>query len=213
VTVGADGVCSGYCTAGELNMSDGTWTTQITWTTAPDNGTDITVTYRERACTYTGNVATVSLAEQVAGAYLTENTFGAGCVYAEEIGAAVQDFTVSSSAGAYDDAGYPLTLYNDGVVYDEFEITFTSASNFTCSGLYSGDCGSGAVTADFAPENPDTGQPYFLLAKDGFGGTWQAGDTITFTTLPAALPLWLRETVPAGAAADDNLLVLGWYCE
>ena len=38
VNVAADGSCSGDCTAGELDMTDGTWTTDITWTTAPKTG-------------------------------------------------------------------------------------------------------------------------------------------------------------------------------
>ena len=45
VFIDSDGICSGSCTGGELNMADGTWTTQITWVSPPDSGVDITITY------------------------------------------------------------------------------------------------------------------------------------------------------------------------
>jgi len=214
VAVGPDGICTGYCTAGELDPETGAWVEEIVWTTAVDSGTDITATYHERCYSYAGNVATIELSDQVAHAYATASTFGAGCVQAASMPAEIQDITVSSTAGTYDDAGYPVVLHNDGVEYEQVTVTMLTATTFQVSGLYLGDLGTGSTAADFSPASPYTGQPLFVLRSLGWGGTWQAGETITFTTTPAALPLWLRQVVPAGAAAaDDSLLMLGWRCE
>lgn len=54
VIVDADGNCRGCCRAGQLDLSNGTWTTDITWIAAPDTGTDITITYYERFYSYSG---------------------------------------------------------------------------------------------------------------------------------------------------------------
>jgi len=214
VNVSAAGVCSGYCTAGTLNMVDGTWTTNITWTTAPDLATDITITYRENCFIYAGNVVTVYLDEQVANAYLTANSYGAGCIHESEVTSSSSGWTEVSALGTYDETSYPLVLYNDGTERDSWTITFTSAIAFTCSGVNEGSIGAGSTAADFSPVNPNTGEPYFTIGKDGWGGTWIAGNTITFTTNPSAFPVWWREIVPALTAQQaDNLAVLGFYCE
>jgi hypothetical protein len=43
--------------------------------------------------------------------------------------------------------------------------------------------------------------PYFTLNTLGWGGTWTSGNTVSFKTHPAAVPIWLRRTVPASAAS------------
>jgi hypothetical protein len=214
INIASDGTCSGYCSAGELNMADGTWTADITWTSAPDNLVDITITYRENCFKYTGNVATVYLDEQVANAYLTANSYGSGCLFSSEVKPTSESWAESSVAGTYDEATYPLVLYNDGAERDSWTLTFTSAMAFTCSGANEGSVGSGSISADFSPTNPNTSQPYFTIDKDGWGGSWLSGNTITFTTNPSAIPIWWREIVPSATAQEsNNLTVLGFYCE
>lgn len=214
VNVAADGTCSGYCSAGELNMVTGVWTTDITWSTAPDNATDILCTYYENAFSYSGNVATVSLAEQVANAYGTTNSYGAGCIDAGDVEPSSEDWAETTTSGTYDETTYPLILFNDGTDEDSWTITFTSATAFTCSGANAGSVGTGGITADFSPTNPDTGQPYFTLDKDGWGGTWANGETVTFKTHPAAVPIWMKEVVPASTTQEPyNLVDVDWYCE
>ena len=214
VNVAADGSCSGYCSAGQLNMAAGTWTAEIIWTTAPDNLTDILITYRENCFKYTGNVVTVYLENQVANAYTTAKSYGAGCIQTAEVKPLSSDWTEVSVAGTYDEVGYPLILHNDGAERDSWTITFTSPTAFTCSGAKEGSVGSGVITSDFSPTNPNTGQPYFTIDKNGWGGTWAIGETISFITDPSALPIWWKEIVPPATAQEpDNLTVLGFYCE
>lgn len=216
VNVAADGSCSGYCSAGQLNMTTGVWTVDIDWTTAPDNATDITITYRENCYLYAGNVATVYLetGEQVSNAYLTTNSFGSGCINAGDVITTISNWSENSVSGTYDESGYPLVMYNDGTEQDNWTLTFTSATNFTVSGTNEGSVGTGNVGADFSPTNANTGQPYFTIDKDGWGGTWAVGETVTFTTSPSAQPIWLKEVVPAGTAQEsNNMIPLGYYAE
>lgn len=214
VNVAADGTCSGYCTAGELNMTTGVWTTDISWTVAPDNGTDITITYRELCYSYSGNVVTVELSGTVANSYLTTNTYGSGCIESGDVACSSSGWTETSALGTYDETSYPVVMYNDGTEYDAWTITFTSGVAFNCSGLNEGSVGSGVVSSSFSPINSATGQPYFTIDLLGWGGTWVSGDTITFITNPSASPLWLKEVVPAGTAqVSNNLAVLGYYTE
>lgn len=214
VNVAANGSCSGDCSAGELNMETGVWTTDITWTTAPKNLQDILADYHERAFSWSGNVVTIALEDQLANAYLAAESYVGICIEAGDVKPVSLDWTENSAAGTYDEVTYPLVLDNRGTVTDSFTITFTDATNFGCTGVAEGSLGSGSVNSDFAPINPNTGQPYFTLDKDGWGGSWVNGDTVTFKTVAAGAPIWLKEIVPPATAAESfNLMVLGWYSE
>lgn len=214
VNVAANGLCSGYCAAGQLNMVTGIWTTPITWTAAPDNLTNITITYCEKAFAYSGNVATVELADQVANAYSTGVTFGAGCIHEDEVVCSFDGWTKNTAAGTYDETTYPPLLFNDGTAEDDWTLTFTSGSNFAAAGAYYGSIGTGSVSVDFSPINPDTGQPYFTIRSSGWGGTWQNGETLAFTTHPSVIPILLEEEVPAATEQEPNNMVpIGSYTE
>jgi hypothetical protein len=215
VNVAADGSCSGDCSAGELNMVTGVWTTDITWTSAPTNATDITATYRENCFLFALNTVTIYLEDQIANAYTTAKSYGAGCLFTSEVTPVVADWVETSVDGTYDEAGHPVTLYNDGTEQDTITITFTNdAGAFSCSGANDGSMGNGSTGGDFSPTNPDTGQPFFTLAAAGWGGTWLTSDTSVFSTAPASYPIWWKETVPSATAVQsDNLCVLGFYCE
>ena len=58
--------------------------------------------------------------------------------------------------------------------------------------------------ADYAPLNPATGTPYFTIKAIAWGSSFQANDTITFATQPAAIPIWYRRQVPAGTFSLAN---------
>lgn len=214
VYIETDGTCSGYCSAGEINPDTGVWVTDIFWTTPPDDTEDILITYYDKNYSYTGNVVAVDLVDSVANPYAVANTIAGGCIRAGNIGPEVEDWSEVSASGTFDESTYPLTLYNDGVEYDVWTITFTSATAFTVTGLYNGGVGSGVVTANFEAINPSTGEPFFTLDYRGWGGIWASGDTVQFTTIPGAVPVWWKEIVPAGTAQEpDNITILGWYAE
>jgi len=214
VNVGADGSCTGYCSAGQLNMETGAWTTDITWNAAPDDATDITVTYRENCYSYVSNEVTVELHDQVANPYSSGTTYGCGCVYEDEVVCVLSDFSLTSSQGSFNLAENPFGLFNKGTVQESWTLTFTSASNFQVSGGFYGSVGTGSINSDFEPVNPDTGEPYFKIPSAGWGGTFAEGESAQFTTSPSAIPLLLEEEVPIGTAQEPNNLVpLGSYTE
>jgi len=211
VTVNADGSCSGYCTDGELDLTDGTWTTDILWVSAPDNGTDIDITYNENPFSVSGNVYTVTLDGTLANDYDADNAIASVCLAASSVAAAVGSPTITSSAGTYTGT---ITVQNDGVEEDDYRVTFLSSTSFTCISTITGNLiGSGVISSDFAPLNPTTGVSLFTLPASGWGGAWTTGDRLAFTTHPAAFPIWWRQVVPAGCAHEDNNCVgIGFYC-
>ncbi len=216
VNVAADGTCSGYCSAGSLNMATGAWVTDITWTAAPDNLEDVYADYRENSFIYSGNVATVSLQEQVANAYSADGTtYGSGCVYEDEVKCTSDNWSETSVSGTYNEASYPVLMYNDGTVEDSWTLTFTGSATFTVSGAYYGSVGgTGNTGSDFSPVNADTGQPYFTISSSGWGGTWTSAESVSFDTHPAAVALLLCEEVPIGTGQEpNNLLPIGSYTE
>lgn len=213
VAVGKTGACSGYCSGGQLNMTTGEWTTPVTWTSPPDNGTAVACTYRELCYSYNGLVATVQLAGQVATAHTT-SAHGCACVYAAEVAPAVLDWAETSTAGSYDEGAYPLDLDNRGTVFETWTLTFTSETAFSVAGATAGSIGSGTRATDFSPTNPKTGTPYFTLNAAGWGGGWVAGDTIVFGTNPAAVPVWIKQVVPAGIpAVSHNFVPIEYHFE
>lgn len=205
--------------AGELDMTDGTWTTDITWDTAPAAESDnITVTYAENSFSYSGNVATVQLetGAQFANNYTAdESTYVAACLNQATVVASYDSLVATTAGdGDYDDTSYPIAVFNDGTIEDTITITFTGATSFTASGVNAGSLGSGATTGDFSPTNADTGQPYFTIDKDGWTGTWASADTLVFDIHPSAMPIWIEEEVPSSTSAEpNNLVVVGWYSE
>lgn len=114
-------------------------------------------------------------------------------------------FTVTTAgSGDYDDTTYPLELDNYGSVEEDWTLTWTSATAFTLTGDTLGTVGTGAIGSDFSPTNGDVSRPYFTLRTAGFSGTYASGDTITFTTHPARLPIGQLLVVLAGAASLAN---------
>ncbi|MEO5341070.1 MAG: hypothetical protein H7837_11245 [Magnetococcus sp. MYC-9] len=155
------------------------------------------------AVTWNGNQATLTLAagEALANAYLASQTRVASVIEAEDIEASSSDWSESSTAGSYDEVTFPLRLDHIGSVEQNWTLTFTSSSQFNCYGQSLGLVGSGAISADFSPNNADFNKPYFTLSggTPPWGGSWSATDTLHFTTHPAAVAIWEKRTVPAGA--------------
>ncbi len=157
------------------------------------------------APTVSGTQVTITVAETLANDYTVAAGSRVSSVYgAGDIKCSMTGWTETTAAGAYDEATYPPVLDNIGTIEQTWTLEFTDASNYTVSGDTVGSVGSGSISADFAPQNPDLSKPYFTLEATGFGGTWAQGDKIVFTTHPAAVPIWEKRVVPAGAASLAN---------
>lgn len=145
----------------------------------------------------TGNSITLTLTGTLA------NGYSAGAKVSSVIAVgdveAVADTFVNNGTGTFSVAG--IVTDHIGTVEDNWTITFTSATAYDVSGARTGAVGSGNVGSDFSPNNPNYTKPYFTLLSASFGGTFTAADTITFSTHPAAIPVWYRRDIPAGAAS------------
>ena len=155
------------------------------------------------AITNLGTVYTVPLETPLLNSFLAAAPTKVASVL--ESGDLLPNFTnfvvTSAGSGTYDEIGNPLGLDNEGTIFQNWTLTFSDASNYSVVGDVVGSVGSGNISTDFSPTNPDFGVPYFTLLSAGFGGTFQASDTITWTTNPAAIPIWHERIIPAGAAS------------
>ena len=110
--------------------------------------------------------------------------------------------SVTSDAGTFDNSTYPITADPAGGVDDDFTLTFSDADTYSISGVRSGAVViDHNIADDCAPANFDG--VYFTIDSDAFGGTFEAGDTITFSTVSSSKGFWLKAVGPAGCAAMD----------
>jgi len=160
---------------------------------------------------WVGNVATLTLSNALGFDF----AIGSKVATMVDLGNVVpsdDSWLETSALGTYDEDTYPLTLYNVGSVTDSWTLTFSDGTNFTVVGAQSGSAGSGDINTDFKPSNGPS--YYFELDKDGWGGSWVAGDTITFNTVHAGKGVWVKEVVPAGIdSVANNKVVVNWEGE
>lgn len=100
-----------------------------------------------------------------------------------------------------------------GSIYETYTLTFTDATSFTCTDADLNVISSGTTSVDYSPTNSDVSKPFFTILAAGWSGTWASGDTITFTTNPASVPMFQKRVVPAGAGSlagnKTNLVATG----
>lgn len=159
------------------------------------------------SATKSNNTYTLTLnsGDTVANSYSNTDTHIASCINTGDIACSFDTVVVTSTAGTFDTATYPIILDNIGTVYDSWTLTFTNATTYSISGLYEGALGSGGnISSNASPINPFFAKKYFTIPYTAFGGTFATGDTITFKTYPAAIPIFMREIVPAGTVSSAN---------
>lgn len=152
--------------------------------------------------TWVGTTATMNISGELGYNFSATTTTVSTMLDLGTIEASSSGWTENSSSGTYDETTYPLTDYNVGTVTDAFTITFSDANNFSCSGANTGSLASGDISTDFQPANGAS--YYFKVDKDGWGGTWASGDTVTFSTVHAGKSIWWKEVTPAGTASYSN---------
>lgn len=149
-----------------------------------------------------GDLVTISLVGTLANDYDSENTVISSVYEAGDIVGSIGSVVVTSDAGEFDDT--QATINAIGAVYQALTFTFTSSTAFTCSGDTLGSLGAGSIAGTFAPVNQHLGEEYFTIPAAAWSGTWEAGDTVTFTLSPYSLPVWLKRVVPAGAEISEG---------
>jgi hypothetical protein len=198
----------------DLAASDILWIAAVTWDSGNSKWTVTASEFNTVSGTpsWNSNQATINLGSQLANTY-PANSVCAMVLDLSDIKASVASWTETSSAGTYDETSYPLEFDPLGTVDDDWTLTFSDATNFSVSGLKEGSVGSGSISSDFAPTNPNSSTEYFTLKSAGWGGTWAAGDTITFTTHPSAKGIWIKEIWASGAAIGSNMVPIRLYGE
>jgi hypothetical protein len=119
----------------------------------------------------------------------------------------VRDMTSWSNNWAQDGDGatgnlnvvdFPIEVVNNNATNEEWVLIFTSPTAFRCVGKRLGQIATGDTINDFAPINPLTLVPYFIIRAGAFGGGWQAGEAIRFATYASSKPVMLLRSVQAG---------------
>lgn len=203
---GSGAITGTNISSGSIDYSTGVGS--ITFSTAPDNATALTATYYQQAWEWSGNVMTVRTVEQLDYNFAAANSLVAFAIFdsaSDYLRPTLTDVSVvSGTGGTFDNTD--VTLGNLGTVEDTWTLTFSSATNFSCSGLYEGSVGTGTISSIFAPinNNEGGGSSYFSIAVAAWGGTFASGDTVTFKTRPAAFPFWVKQVVPAGTEQYSN---------
>ena len=172
----------------------------------PSIDDDGQVGYRTIATvSYTGTELTLGI-DALEHAFTAADGVHVASVYAPgNISAGYESLSVSNETGstlAYTAAGH-LTVPNIGSIRQVWTITITDGASgaFRLDGdtLGSG-VATGATGALLSPNNPNGGK-YLNLSSGGWSGTPVTGDSLTFTTRPAAIPVWYKWVIPAGASA------------
>lgn len=108
------------------------------------------------------------------------------------------------STAQYNDTDYPLLLTNRATIEERWAIIFQTSTTFVLVGEHVGQIGVGDVNTDFAPVNPNNGQPYFRLDQRGWGSGWANGNVLRFNTQSANFPIWAIRTVLQSVAASQS---------
>jgi len=148
----------------------------------------------------------LSVTPALAADYTAGETLVASAIEVASIVATIGDWQVTSAAGTLDTvtAG-TVVITAVGTASLDVRIEFSSASAFTMwDASTNATLGEGSIYSVAAPAPVGSSDAYFRIDPAAWGGTWAAGDSVTFTTTPAALPLWYRRAVPAGAGSLAN---------
>jgi len=155
--------------------------------------------------TWLGSTATFSISGELGANFSATTTTVSTILSLGDVAASTNSWTETSSSGTYNESTYPVITYNVGTATDSFTLTFSDASNFNCTGAVTGSLGSGDISTDFQPANGSS--YYFKVNKNGWGGTWAAGETVTFNTVHSGKAIVLKQVVPAGTSSYSNSVV------
>lgn len=159
---------------------------------------------------YSGNLCTIGFSPNLGNGYTNTVTKVASVYEPGDIATSTTGWVLTSAAGTYNTGTYPIVGDSIGTIDQDWTVTFTSPTAFTIAGDTVGAVGSYNTSGDSSPVNADYSKPYFTLKALGFGGTWVSGNTITFTTHPAAVPVWYKRVVPVAAnSISGNSVIVG----
>lgn len=144
-----------------------------------------------------GSSVTLAIAPPLSVGYSSSTARVMNVLEYGDLYAKVTNQAITSTAGLFDFS--KIVLNNRSAISSTWTLTFTSSTAFTMTSSVAGAMGAGNTSNQVVLNNPSYNLPYLAIPTAAFGGNYLSGDTITFTTLPAALPVWLKRIVPAGA--------------
>jgi len=169
--------------------------------------------------TYVGdpNVATLvfDIADKLADGYSALDTRVSSVLEPATVEALYSDFTVTGTntgSGDYDDSSTDAVVMDSiGSVAEDWTITFSNATTYTLTNSAAETIvEDNNINTTLQPINPGfPGKPYFTLDPANFSGSFNASDTITFTTTPCSIPVWYMRDIHIGASslAGDSVFV------
>lgn len=110
----------------------------------------------------------------------------------------------NATTANYNSLSYPQVITNKGAIDGKWALVFTSSTAFQVVEEKLGVIATGNITSDCSPLNPLTGEPYFLIKKEGWGSGWAAANAVRFNTDSALGPLWVIRTVISGQGTVDD---------
>ena len=149
--------------------------------------------------TATGDVWTLAITGTLANTYSNSDTVISSVIESGDVACAISGVVETTASGTFDENS--VTFDNIGTIYQSWTITFSDASNFSVAGDVVGSVGSGNISSTFSPTNADFSKPYFNIPAAVWGGTWAAAETVVFISSPAAVPVWEKRVIPAGASS------------
>lgn len=123
------------------------------------------------------------------------------------------DLIGDAPLASFADAIYPIGVTNAGAYPDRILVRFINATEFQVIGENLGLIGIGDINTDCAPINPLTGQPYFTIPYQGWGGGWATGNCLRFNIAGACYPVDMVRAVqpssPTGLPDSVEVLLVG----
>lgn len=110
----------------------------------------------------------------------------------------------NTTTAQYNRLAYPPVITNAGGIDGKWALVFTSATTFQVVERDLGVITTGNITSDCSPINPLTGQPFWLIKKEGWGSGWAAGNAACFETDSALGPIWVIRPVISGQGTVDD---------
>ena len=99
---------------------------------------------------------------------------------------------------------HPIEVTNASTITERWALIYTSSTVFNIVGENVGVIGTGNISTDTAPLNPNTTDAYWIIRSGAFGVGWSAGNVIRFNTTGAGVPAWLILAISQGNATDPD---------
>lgn len=187
-----DGATPGFRNGDQIIINDGTNSEKRTIDAVPVVASDI---------------VTLSISAGTTNAYSAGSTYVSALLPYGTVETSYSNVVETTVSGVFGEA--QMTVPNVGSIYQNWTLTFTSTTAFELTGdsISGTPIASGNTSSTFAPNNPNTGTPYFSIPAAAWTGTWAASETVAFRTNPAIMPVWVKRVSPAAASVAAGQMI------